>query len=55
MTNKTNPIPENTPKQNRHWVRISAVCNNKCLFCLDSNAQNGNFIDDIEVRKTILE
>ncbi len=55
MANKINPTPENTPKQNRHWVRISAVCNNKCLFCLDSDAQNGDFIDETEVRKTILE
>lgn len=28
----------------RHWVRTTQVCNNKCLFCLDQENQNGRII-----------
>ena len=48
-------LKEKAAKQNRVWVRISAVCNNKCLFCLDSDAQNGNFIKEETVKKQIRE
>jgi tRNA A37 methylthiotransferase MiaB len=41
MKNKKNLLDkEKTTKQNRIWVRISSACNNKCNFCLDSDAQN---------------
>jgi tRNA A37 methylthiotransferase MiaB len=41
MPNKENLISkEKTQKQNRIWVRIASACNNKCVFCLDSEAQN---------------
>ena len=29
----------------RHWVRIARVCNNRCAFCLDSDAQDGSLLD----------
>lgn len=44
---------EKTTKENRIWVRIASACNNKCIFCLDSDAQNGVFIPDEEVKKNI--
>jgi pyruvate-formate lyase-activating enzyme len=25
----------------RHWVRLTSCCNNRCLFCLDAEAQDG--------------
>jgi MoaA/NifB/PqqE/SkfB family radical SAM enzyme len=25
----------------RHWVRLTSCCNNRCLFCLDADAQDG--------------
>ena len=28
--------------QPRHWVRLTRVCNQRCLFCLDRDAQNGS-------------
>ncbi|GEM_PF-2340527 len=28
----------------KHWVRLTRTCNNRCLFCLDSEAQNGAHI-----------
>lgn len=44
MENKKNLLAkEKTIKQNRIWVRIASACNNKCIFCLDSEAQNGTF------------
>lgn len=44
---------EKTTQQNRVWVRITAACNEKCLFCLDADAQNGKLIPDDIVRKQI--
>jgi tRNA A37 methylthiotransferase MiaB len=44
---------EQTQSQNRIWVRISSACNNKCIFCLDSEAHNGTFTDENEVKKEI--
>jgi tRNA A37 methylthiotransferase MiaB len=41
MRNKENLLlKEKTTKQNRIWVRIAFSCNNKCIFCLDSYAQD---------------
>jgi AhpD family alkylhydroperoxidase len=31
---------EKISKQNRIWVRIASSCNNRCVFCLDSFAQD---------------
>lgn len=33
----------------KHWVRITAACNSKCVFCLDAEAQDGRILafDDI--------
>lgn len=54
MQNKTNLLSkEKTQKQNRVWVRIASACNNKCVFCLDSNAQDWTFPLDDEVKKNI--
>jgi len=54
MENKQNLLlKEKTTKQNRVWVRISAACNNKCIFCLDSDAQNGILIDEKIVKEKI--
>jgi pyruvate formate-lyase activating enzyme-like uncharacterized protein len=54
MENKENLLEkEATIKENRIWVRISATCNNKCIFCLDSDAHNGYFIDEKKVKNEI--
>jgi MoaA/NifB/PqqE/SkfB family radical SAM enzyme len=54
MQNKENLLSkEKTTKQNRIWIRIAAACNNKCIFCLDSYAQNGTFPKEEEVKKQI--
>lgn len=44
---------EKTTKQNRVWVRISSACNNKCVFCLDSDAQNWTLSKEDDVKNQI--
>lgn len=41
--------------EKRHWVRLTRACNNRCLFCLDSGAQNGRVVPEEAVRERILE
>jgi len=54
MENKQNLLSkEKTLKQNRVWVRIAAACNNKCVFCLDSDVQNWVLIRDEIIREKI--
>ena len=54
MENKENLLAkEHTIKQNRVWVRIASACNNKCIFCLDSEAQNNTFPSPEKVKKEI--
>lgn len=56
MQNKNNLLQkEKTTKQNRIWVRIASSCNNKCVFCLDSNAHDGTFTSEDLVKKQIKE
>ncbi len=35
----------------RHWVRLTRTCNNRCIFCLDKDAQDGAFIPLKDIRK----
>jgi tRNA A37 methylthiotransferase MiaB len=54
MENKSNLIAkEQTTKENRIWVRISSACNNKCVFCLDENAQDGTLVSEDTVKANI--
>lgn len=54
MENKQNLLAkEHTIKQNRIWVRIASACNNKCLFCLDSQAQDGTYPDEDVIKEEI--
>lgn len=54
MPNQTNLLSkEKIEKQNRVWVRVASACNNKCIFCLDSNAQDWTFPTDDEIKKNI--
>ncbi len=54
MENQSNLLAkEKTTKQNRVWVRIASACNNKCIFCLDSEAQNWTFPDSDKVLNEI--
>lgn len=46
---------ESVAHEAKHWVRLTAACNSKCVFCLDAEAQDGRFMafDDIctEIRR----
>lgn len=56
MQNKENLLSkEKTTKQNRVWVRIASACNNKCVFCLDSDAQNWTLVLEDIVKIQIKE
>ncbi len=46
-------LKEPAIKQNRRWVRIASACNNKCIFCHDSDAQNGTFPKENEIKEKI--
>lgn len=36
---------ESAVKHARHWVRLTRLCNQRCIFCLDSWNHNGTYID----------
>jgi len=56
MPNKENLLKkEKTQKQNRIWVRISSSCNNKCIFCSDTNSHDWTFVEMNMVKKEIKE
>lgn len=40
--------------ESRLWVRLTRVCNQRCLFCLDRDAQNGTFLDFEALRRELL-
>lgn len=44
---------EKAAKEKRHWVRLTRVCNNRCIFCLDSENQNGSFVPLKEIEKDL--
>lgn len=39
--------------QKRHWVRLTKVCNQNCLFCLDKEAQDGTIVSMTEIKKDL--
>ncbi len=54
MENKKKLIlKEATQKENRIWVRIASACNNICIFCLDSDAQNWTFPEEEKIKHEI--
>lgn len=54
MPNRENLLlKEKTQKQNRIWLRIASACNNKCVFCLDSNAHDWTFPEDEIIKQQI--
>src|SRR4029079_7932833 len=39
----------------RNWVRLTFDCNNRCVFCLDSDTHDGQMRDSEEIKKQILD
>lgn len=46
---------EEAAHDKRNWVRLTHDCNNKCTFCLDSNALNGTIRDSDEIKVQIIQ
>jgi len=40
-------------KDERHWVRLTRLCNQRCKFCLDSWNHNGTYVDSKELEEYI--
>jgi len=46
-------IKESAVKEKRVWVRLTKRCNNGCLFCLDSDSQDGSMMPTAVVEEQI--
>ena len=46
---------EEAAHEKRNWVRLTFDCNNRCVFCLDSDTHVGEMRDREEVRRQILD
>ncbi len=46
---------EDAAHERRNWVRLTFDCNNKCVFCLDSDTHDGEMRDPEDVKRQILE
>jgi len=51
--NKKNKIRERVFQEKKHWVRLTRVCNNNCIFCLDKDVQNGEIFPFKEILKDL--
>lgn len=50
MSTEQREMVARTPK---HWVRLTRACNNHCIFCLDSEAQDGRFLPIVDVARDL--
>jgi MoaA/NifB/PqqE/SkfB family radical SAM enzyme len=46
---------EDAAHEKRNWVRLTFDCNDHCIFCLDSDAHNGDMRDRDDVKRQILD
>jgi len=46
---------EKISTEKRQWVRLTRMCNNHCVFCLDKEAQNGSCIPLEEIKKDLIK
>lgn len=46
---------EHAAHEKRNWVRLTYDCNNRCVFCLDSDTHDGTFRDREEIKEQILD
>lgn len=44
---------EQIANEAKHWVRLTAACNSKCVFCLDAEAQDGRFMAFDEICREV--
>ena len=48
-------IHEAAAHQKRNWVRLTFDCNDKCIFCLDSDVHDGRMRSPEEIKEQILD
>lgn len=46
---------EEAAHEKRNWVRLTFECNNRCVFCLDSDTHDGRMREREEVKQQILD
>jgi MoaA/NifB/PqqE/SkfB family radical SAM enzyme len=46
---------EEAAHEKRNWVRLTYDCNNRCVFCLDSDTHDGEMRDREDVKRQILD
>src|SRR5437660_1699958 len=46
---------EDAAHEKRNWIRLTAQCNNRCTFCLDSDAHYGTNISPMTVKAQIVD
>jgi MoaA/NifB/PqqE/SkfB family radical SAM enzyme len=46
---------EEAAHEKRNWIRLTAQCNNRCTFCLDSDAHNGTNVSALTVKSQIID
>src|SRR6476646_1846865 len=46
---------EQAAHEKRNWVRLTFDCNNRCVFCLDSDTHDGRMRDREEVARQIVD
>jgi MoaA/NifB/PqqE/SkfB family radical SAM enzyme len=46
---------EEAAHEARQWVRLTRCCNNRCVFCLDSEIHDGSRIPEGEIRGRIID
>lgn len=44
---------ESAVKEQRVWIRLNRLCNNRCIFCLDSDSHDGSMVSFEEVAEQI--
>ena len=51
----SNDVRQGAVDERRHWVRLTRACNNRCLFCHDVGAHDGQVVPDEQVRAKIAQ
>jgi len=46
---------QDVAQQKRHWVRLTRRCNNRCVFCHDSGAQDGSYLSMDDARQVLAD
>ena len=47
-------LHESAVREQRVWIRLNRLCNNRCIFCLDSDSHDGSLVAYEEVEAQIL-